>query len=75
MGKIHVHVVRYRDCRHLILRYVDPVTGPPRQKIQRHGKHERGPAACPRMGRRLIRRQRQSPRDKLAAIPAGSRMR
>ena len=25
--KIHVHIVTYADCRHLILRYVDPTTG------------------------------------------------
>ena len=29
MNKIHVHVVHYNDCKNLVLRYIDPVTGKP----------------------------------------------
>jgi integrase len=29
MTKIRVHVVSYRDCKNLVLRYIDPVTGKP----------------------------------------------
>jgi integrase len=27
MDKIHVHVVKYRECKNLVLRYIDPLTG------------------------------------------------
>jgi integrase len=34
MDRIRVHIVKYGDCKNLVLRYIDPVTGKPRRSTK-----------------------------------------